>query len=103
MPRKPIGSAAMTDAERQARCRAARTAGKPAIRPRQPSDRRSRAQRWHDAVAELTGLQASYAAWFDTLPDNLRDTTTADALQAMCDVDLAELQAVEPPRGFGRD
>ena len=103
MPRKPIGSAAMTGAERQARCRAARTVGKPATRPRQPTDRRTRAQRWRDAVAELTGLQKSYAAWFDTLPDNLRDTTTAEALQAICDIDLADLQAVEPPRGFGRD
>lgn len=103
MPRKPIGSAAMTDAERQARCREARTAGKPAHRPRQPTDRRSRVQQWRDAVAQLTELQKSYAAWFDTLPDNLRDTTTAEALQAICDIDLADLQAVEPPRGFGRD
>jgi hypothetical protein len=54
-------------------------------------------------VAELAALQASYAAWFDTLPDNLRDTATAEALQAICDIDLAELQEVQPPRGFGRD
>jgi hypothetical protein len=93
----------MTDAERQARCRAARAAGKPATRPRHPADRRSRAQRWCDAVAELAALQASYAAWFDTLPDNLRDTATAEALQAICDIDLADLQEVQPPRGFGRD
>ncbi len=103
MPRKPIGPTAMTDAERQARCRAARAAGKPATRPRHPADRRSRAQRWCDAVAELAALQASYAAWFDTLPDNLRDTATAEALQAICDIDLADLQEVQPPRGFGRD
>jgi hypothetical protein len=93
----------MTDAERQARCRAARAAGKAAIRPRPPADRRSRAQRWRDAVEELTALQESYAAWFDTLPDNLRDSATAEALQAVCDIDLANLQALEPPRGFGRD
>lgn len=103
MPRKPIGQTAMTDAERQARCRAARAMGKPAPRARHPADRRSRAQRWHDAVAELTDLQASYAAWFDTLPSNLRDSATAEALQAICDVELADLQAVEPPKGFGRD
>jgi len=24
-------------------------------------------------------------------------------LQAICDLDLGELQAIEPPRGFGRD
>ena len=104
MPRKPIGPAAMTDAERQARCRAAaRAAGKPATRARHPADRRSRAKRWRDAVEELAVLQASYAAWFDTLPDTLRDTVTAEALQAICDIDLAELQAIDPPRGFGRD
>ena len=103
MPRKPIGETAMTDAERQARCRAARTAGKPAIRMRRPADHRSRARRWCDAVAELTELQTQYVIWLDALPDNLREGTTADALQAICDVDLADLQAIEPPRGFGRD
>jgi len=103
MPRKPIGPTAMTDAERQARCRATREARKPTTRARHPADRRSRAQRWHDAVAELTRLQESYAAWFDALPDNLRDSATAEVLQAICDIDLADLQAVKPPRGFGRD
>ncbi|HVB69849.1 MAG TPA: hypothetical protein VNE67_18530 [Acetobacteraceae bacterium] len=104
MPRKPIGSTAMSDAERQARCRAARADGKPATtKRRRPADRRSRAQRWRDAVTELTELQESYAAWLNTLPDNLRDTATAEALQAICDIDFADLQAAEPPRGFGRD
>ncbi len=103
MPRKPIGETAMTDAERQARCRAARIAGKPAIRMRRPADHRSRARRWRDAVAELTDLQTQYATWLDALPSNLRESTTADALQAICDVDLTDLQAIEPPRGFGRD
>jgi hypothetical protein len=103
MPRKSIGDRAMTDAERQARYRAMRTAGKPAFRARHPVDHRSRAQRWRDAVAELIDLQAQYAAWFDRLPDNLRENATAEGLQAICDFDLAELQAIEPPRGFGRD
>ncbi len=66
MPRKPIHLTAMTDAERQARRRAARAVGKPATRARHPIDRRSRAQRWRDAVAELTAFQASYAEWFDS-------------------------------------
>jgi hypothetical protein len=103
MPRKPIGETAMTDAERQARRRAARIAGKPAIRMRHPADHRSRARRWRDAIAELTDLQTQYATWLDALPSNLRESTTADALQAICDVDLTDLQAIEPPRGFGRD
>jgi len=103
MPRKSIGETAMTDAQRQARYRAARNAGKPVIRTRRPDDHRSRARRWRDAVAELTDLQTQYAAWLETLPDNLRDSATADALQAICDLDLADLHGIEPPRGFGRD
>ena len=103
MPRKPIGEIAMTDAERQARYRAARATRKPAIRTRRPADHRSRARRWHDAVAELADLQAQYAAWLQTLPDSLQDSTTAEALQRICDLDLDELQAIDPPREFGRD
>jgi hypothetical protein len=103
MPRKPIGDRPMTDAERQARHRAAQAAGKPASRIRSPADRRSRIQRWRDAVAELTTVQAQCAAWLEALPTSLHDGATAEALQEICDLDLSELQAVEPPRGFGRD
>ena len=103
MPRRPIGDAAMSDAERQARCRAARAAGRPATRTRRPTDHRSRARRWQDSVAELVALQAEYEAWLQTLPETLQNTATAEALQTICDLDLSELQAVEPPRGFGRD
>ena len=44
-----------------------------------------------------------YAAWLEALADNQRDGTIAEALQAICDPDLTELQATELPRGFGRD
>ena len=103
MPRKSIGERPMTDAERQARCRAARACGTPAVRIRRPLDHRSRAKRWCDAISELTTLQGQYAAWLEALPDNLQDSTTAEALHAICDLDLTELQAIVPPRGFGRD
>jgi hypothetical protein len=103
MPRKSIGDRPMTDAERQARHRAARAAGASLIRSRRPADHRGRARRWHDAVAQLMELQAQYAVWLEALPDNLQDGATADALRAVCDLDLTELQAVDPPRGFGRD
>ena len=103
MPRKSIGERPMTDAERQARHRAARAAGAPVIHTRRPTDHRGRARRWHDAVAELTEAQAQYATWLETLPTNLQDSALAAALQAICDLDLAELQAIDPPRGFGRD
>jgi hypothetical protein len=80
MPRKSIGDRAMSDAERQARCRAARAAGRPAIRIKRPADHRSRpsvtiptadavgtlsnsARRWLDTVTELAVLQAEYEAW----------------------------------------
>ena len=103
MPRKSIGERPMTDAERQARSRAARASGTPPVRTRRPLDRRSRAKRWRDAVSELTTLQGQYAAWLDALAENLQDSATAEALHAICDLDLMELQAIVPPRGFGRD
>jgi hypothetical protein len=103
MPRKSIGERPMTDAERQARHRAARAVGAPAKRTRRPADHRGRARRWHDAVAELTELQVQYAAWPEALPSSLQDGATADALRAVCDLDLTDLQAIDPPKGFGRD
>ena len=60
---KPLGERAMTPAERQARYRAAHAADTAAtvkVRYRKPADRRSRPQRWRDAVAELLELQADY-------------------------------------------
>jgi hypothetical protein len=103
MPAKAIGERAMTDAERQARYRAARASGAPVIRTRRPADHRSRARRWDDTVAELTKLQAEYDAWLQNLPETLQDTATAEALRAISELDLSELQAIVPPRGFGRD
>ena len=103
MPPHPIGEKPMTNAERQARYRAARAAGTPLTRTRRPADHRSRSRRWLDAVATLTALQAEYAAWLEALPINLQEGATAQALLAICELDLGELQAIEPPRGFGRD
>ena len=51
----------------------------------------------------LLALQAEFIAWLDALPDGLRDTATAEALRAIAELDLTELQAIIPPRGFGRD
>ena len=103
MPRTSISETAMSGAERQARYRAAHAAGQPVIRIRRPADRRSRIQRWNDTVAGLSGLQEEYAAWLDALPENQRDSAIAEALRAIVELDLSELQAIEPPRGFGRD
>ena len=101
--RKPHGDKALTGAERQARYRAAHADGAPRVRYRKPADRRSRAQRWRDAVAELLALQADYQAWRDALPANLAESATAAALAAICELDLADLESVEPPLGYGRD
>ena len=103
--RHPEAEHPLSNAERQARYRARREAHKaaPVVRYRRPADRRTRSQRWLDTVAGLLALQAEYAAWYDALPDSLRDTPTAEALQAIVDLDLDELAAIVPPRGYGRD
>jgi len=103
--RPPQGDNPLTGAERQARYRA-RIEGQtttPVARYRRPADRRTRPQRWHDAVAELIALQAEYLAWAEALPDTLQGTATVDTLQAIADVDLDELAAIKPPRGYGPD
>ncbi len=100
---KPSSGAAMTHAERQARYRAKQAEGAPTFRYRKPLDRRSRLRRWRDAVAELQDLQDEYQAWLDALPENMADGATAEALHAICDLDLSELESIAPPRGFGRD
>jgi hypothetical protein len=119
MPRRPLGDKPMTNAQRQARHRTARATARPVIHYRRAADRRSRAQRWRDAVAELFALQAEYATWLDALPETLRDGATVglqpagltrgEALQAIpgsspgTDHDFDDLLAIEPPRRYGRD
>ena len=109
--RKPTGDRPLTGAERQARYRATHT-GRPLLRLLRGASsratpsrtrRRSRLQRWHEAVAELLAVQSECAAWRDALPEALRDGATGEALQAIVDLDLDELASTEPPRGFGRD
>jgi hypothetical protein len=103
--RRPDGEQALSNAERQARYRTRHLATPaPAVTPRRPkTDRRSRPQRWRDAVAELLTLQAEYANWLGGLPDSLHESSTADALEAIVDLDLATLADIDLPRGFGRD
>ena len=110
--RKPTGDRALTGAERQARYRAIH-AGRPPLQPLRGASpranapsrarRRSRPQRWHEAITELLAVQSECAAWLDALPEALRDGATGEALQAIVDLDLDELSAAVPPRGYGRD
>ena len=103
--RRPQGERALTGAERQARYRQRQGGNRPAPQPRRLRSirRPSRVHQWHAAVATLLALRGEYAAWFDALPETLRNGATGEALQAIVDLDLDELASIEPPRGFGRD
>ena len=106
MPRggKPAGNTALSNAERQARYRARRSVPQPPVASRQPRpSRRSRAKRWNDALSEMIAVQAECAAWFEALPESLRDNATAAVLQEMIELDLDGIAAVQPPLGYGRD
>jgi hypothetical protein len=102
--REPEGESALSNAERQARWRARHQAAQPPVahKPTRPA-RRGRAKRWNDALAEMRAVQAECAAWFDALPESLRDSATAAALQEMIDLDLDAIAQVQPPKGYGRD
>jgi hypothetical protein len=93
---------ALSNAERQRKYRERRNAQQPRIRYLRPKDRRSRPQRWADAVETLQEIQSEYQAWLDNLPESLQDSALAEKLQEVCDLDLEPLD-IELPRGFGRD
>ena len=102
MPRPCLGPMPMTAAQRQARHRAKRRsldAHRAAPTPRLPP----RPRRWAAAVTALLALQDEYRAWLDRLPQSLEGSATAERLQAITELDLDELLAVDPPRGYGRD
>lgn len=103
--RQPEGDTALSNAERQARYRATQKSSQltSQISRRPSANRRNRPRRWRDAVTELLALQAEYAAWSDALPESLRDSTTANALQEISDLDLDCIATIQPPKGYGRD
>jgi hypothetical protein len=107
MGRRPEGELALTGAERQARYRQrpglAQEQGQVQAMPRRPRRGLTLSRRWNETVAGLVALRAEYARWLEALPEATRDTATGDALQAMVDLDLEEIIAIQPPRGFGRD
>ena len=68
---KPRGDHALSEAERSAayRARLKAAARAPKVRGyRRPADRRTKPQRWQDAVETLADLLDDYQAWRDTLP-----------------------------------
>jgi hypothetical protein len=103
MPAHRIGVVAMTAAERQARHRAKLHRPSQAM-TRPPAPRvPPRPQRWAAAVATLVALQDEYRAWLERLPESLEGSPTAEKLQAITEIELDELLAIDPPRGYGRD
>jgi hypothetical protein len=74
------------------------------VQYRRPADRRSRPEQWVDAVQTLANLPGGFQEWRDKLPSSLANSATADALDAVLGCGHVEdLQAVELPKGFGRD
>ena len=109
----PRGDRAATPAERSAAYRARRkvtAAAAPTkplvvVRYRRPADRRSRPERWADAVQTLVDMLDRFQTWRDNLPSSLADSPTAEALDAVLELrgHVEDLQAVQLPKGFGRD
>jgi hypothetical protein len=48
-------------------------------------------------------LQDEYRTWLDSLPDNLGASRLAEKREAITELNLEELQDIDPPRGYGRD
>ena len=94
-------SQVLTNAERQARHRARREeqAGPPSAIAGLPTAAPDRSAGTPPSP-NCSPCRADYAAWADGLRDGLRDTATAEALQAIVELNLSD---IEPPRGYGRD
>jgi hypothetical protein len=105
MGRKPEGEQPLTGAERQARYRARLAEVAAPVPPAPPPRPRhlTRIERWDAHTGGLVALQAEYADWLDAMPPATRDSPTGQLLQAIVDLDLDELLAIQLPRGFGRD
>ena len=93
---------ALSNAERQQRYRERLKARQPRVRYRCPQDRRSRPQRWADAVETLRELQEAYQEWLWNLPESLQRSALAEKLEEVCALDIEQLD-IELPLGFGRD
>ena len=45
-------------------------------------------------------IQATYANWLTALPDGLRESSIAESLEAIVELDLTDLVEIELPRGY---
>lgn len=103
MPRPRLAALPLTAAERQARHRAKLRQEPQRRTPITAARPHPRPQRWAAAVATLVALQDEYRAWLDSLPENLGTSRLGEKLEAITELDLEELQVIDPPRGYGRD
>jgi hypothetical protein len=81
----------LSNAERQRRYRERCKAQTPVVCYLRPVDRRSRPERWRDAVDILRALQEEYQAWLDNLLESLQSSTLAEKLEEVCAIDLDAL------------
>jgi hypothetical protein len=103
MPAPRIGIAPMTAAERQgaaprqaAPAQPHHTSGGAAAHP-------AAAKTVDDGGSRAHRSAGRFRAWLDTLPANLEGSRLAEKLLAIAELDLEELQMIDPPRGYGRD
>ena len=92
---------ALTAAAKQSHFREHLKAKARPARDRTLRNQRSRPQ--HDAVATLVSLRDHYSSRPDNLPETLHDTSCGEKLPAMAELDLDDLLAIEPPRGYRRN
>ena len=52
-------------------------------------------------MATLIDLQEDYRAWLENLPANLEGSRLAEKLQAITEINLHELQAIDPRAATG--
>jgi len=94
---------ALNAAQKQRRYRQRIKDGAKPVQYRRPKDRRSRPQRWRDAVHTLIELQDEYRSWLENLPQSLHESTLHERLQSIDELDLESLSDIEVPLGYGRD
>jgi hypothetical protein len=96
---------ALSDAERAARYRERRKEGTPAVHYRKPADRRTRPQKWRDAVQALTAILDDYERWQDNLPESLAASAMVERIEEVLELRtlVDQLHDAQLPKGFGRD
>ena len=102
MPRKPIGERPMTDAERQARCRAARESGTPAVRVGRQSAREADRDS-EDRAGAGEDHEIAVGDGEPDLPENLAEGNLALVLHAQAGDLMVGAQARDDDRGEHHD